>query len=91
MLLENPLESVACRDTYMTDSEVALLHLKAIFEQKDPKLRAILIEKLGTGRSGDLVADFIERLIQLGLTVQEPEENATSSSAKNRALNRTIQ
>lgn len=75
----------------MTNNEVALLLLKAILEQKDPKLRAMLIEKLGTGPSGDLVADCIERLTQLGLTVQEPEDEATSSEAKNRAPHRTIQ
>jgi hypothetical protein len=75
----------------MTNSEVALLLLRAIHEQKDPKLRAMLIEKLGTGPSGDIVADCIERLTQLGLTIQEPEENPTTLDDAKSAPNRTIQ
>lgn len=75
----------------MTNSEVALLLLRAIHEQKDPKLRAMLIEKLGTGPSGDIVADCIERLTQLGLTIQEPEEKTTTHEDTKNAPNRTIQ
>lgn len=76
----------------MTDSEVALLLLKAILDQKDPKLRAMLIEKLGTGPSSDLVADCIERLTQLGLTVQEPEKDRTTASDDTRMpSHRTLQ
>ena len=74
----------------MTDNEVALLLLKAIQEQKHPKLQAILIENLSAGQLGDLVTVCIERLTRLGLTVQEPEENYLSANNKNRAQNRRL-
>lgn len=75
----------------MSDNEVALLLLKAIQEQKHPKLRAILIENLSTGPLGDLVTDCIERLTQLGLTVQEPEEAYLSTNNSFRAQNHRLQ
>ena len=61
-----------CKDPSLTESEIAIMLLKAILEQEDPMLRSVLIEKLGTGPSSVLVADCIARLSQLGLSVQAP-------------------
>lgn len=80
MLYNKSLESVACGAPYLTETEIALMLLKTILEQKDPQLQALLVKKLGTGPSGVLVADCITRLAQLGLTVQAPEPNQTESS-----------
>lgn len=77
MLFNKSLESVVYGDPYLTETEIALMLLKAILEQKDPKLQTMLVEKLGTGPSGILVADCITRLAQLGLTVQAPETDQT--------------
>ena len=96
MLIEKSLGTVVCGEPFLTETEVALMLLRAILEQKDPKVQALLIEKLGKGPSGVLVADCIARLSQLGLTVQVPEKSqVTSTQNSRRALlhrtNRTLQ
>ncbi|MFT4961206.1 MAG: hypothetical protein ACI92Z_002294 [Paracoccaceae bacterium] len=84
MLFQKSLKALACGDPYLTENEVAVMLLKAILEQKDPRIQALLIEKLGNGPSGVLVADCIERLSQLGLTVQAPQEGQATVSQNNK-------
>lgn len=79
MLFQKPSESGAYGDLHLTDNEIAIMLLKAILEQKDPKVQSLLIEKLGSGPSGRLVADCIARLSQLGLTIQEPAKDPSPS------------
>ena len=82
MLFNKSLGSATSGAPCLTETEIALMLLKTILEQKDPKLQALLVERLGTGPSGVLVADCIARLAQLGLTVHLPEKDQTTSSKK---------